>query len=155
MECTICFEPLSLNKQHHPIMPCCKKKIHKSCFENWKDRNLTNSRCPCCNTRLPLVDLRNIQKEINNYIDCLLFSRETSNRYASLLDPDETEYKYILPRHKETEHEIIFLFEFKKRFLTICLLKPFQGRIQLDLIDLIQQTKGLLEENEPCIIFLE
>lgn len=156
MECIICFEKMSPNKSHHPIMPCCKRKIHKSCFDIWNERHLTNPRCPCCNTKIPLKELSHIQKEINHYVDCILFSRNTKNPFSPLLEPDETDYDYIFPENKETEHEIIFSFGFKRRMLTLCILKPFVGnRLQLDLIDLITHTKGLLEENEPCIIFVE
>lgn len=154
MECVICLEHLSPHKDHHPEMSCCKKRVHKSCFQKWNDRNLIKPRCPCCNSSLSPTKLRNIQEEINRYLDDFFYKLFSTNPFSCLME-EEIEYKYINPSQFETENEIIFRFDFGKRLLSLCFLKPIKSTIQLDLIDITSQTSGLFEENEPCIIIID
>ena len=44
-ECSICFRLMNDSKQHIAIMPCCKKRIHMSCYIACI--NINNS-CPYC-----------------------------------------------------------------------------------------------------------
>ena len=47
-DCSICLQQI---KRRYKTVPCCKKKFHKKCIQNWLKNNDT---CPLCRSQIEL-----------------------------------------------------------------------------------------------------